>query len=305
MIKKEAIEYISKTANIQQTDLIEKDLLLHAILSELSKNNEFRNNYCFKGGTCLTKCHFGYYRFSEDLDFTFIPQNIFKNKSEKEIRRIISSKLKSILDILKDCSEKLELDFQTEKKNDKYIEFGGSNKFVTFKIWYNSIILNREQFIKIQINFVEEFIYPFENRTAKTIINLNKDKEFIFLFPEYTFLTKTPTLQTYCLDEVLLEKIRAILTRKGIKTRDAIDIFLILQKQKKNLIHYKDYALKKTKFMLKYKKYRQNLKNKTFDGLFNKNEEQRLLIKPINSEKFLKFEKELTEYLTELKENLK
>ncbi len=24
----------------------------------------------FKGGTCLRKCHFGDYRFSEDLDFT-------------------------------------------------------------------------------------------------------------------------------------------------------------------------------------------------------------------------------------------
>ncbi len=304
MIKREVIDYISRTANIPQTDLIEKELLLHALLVELSKNNEFHSNYCFKGGTCLTKCHLGHYRFSEDLDFTFIPQNIFKNKSEKEIRRIISSKLKNIMALLNGCSEKLGLDFQTEKKNNKYLEFGGSNKFVTFKIWYNSAILNREQFIKIQINFVEHFIHPFENRTAKAITNLNKDKEFIFLFPEYKFLTQTPALQAYCLDEILLEKIRAILTRKGIKARDAIDVFLILQKQKKNLNTYKDSALNKIKFMLKYEKYRQNLKNKTFDGLFNKNEEQRLLIKPINADNFLKFEKELGRYLTELKERL-
>jgi len=32
--------------------------------------NEGSERLCFKGGTCLRKCYFGDYRFSEDLDFT-------------------------------------------------------------------------------------------------------------------------------------------------------------------------------------------------------------------------------------------
>lgn len=298
------IDYISKAAKVSQTDLIEKDLLLHALLSELSKNPEFKEDYCFKGGTCLTKCYFGYYRFSEDLDFSFIPQNTFKNKSEKEIRRIISSRLFGLMNLMKTGSEKLGMNFEAEKKNNKYMEFGGSNKFVTFKLWYHSVVLNQEQFIKIQINFVEQFTHPFENLPANTLVDLSKDEEFKFLFPAYLFLTQKPDVKAYCLDEIMLEKIRAVLTRKSQKTRDAIDIFLILQKQKKSLRSYEVDALKKTRFMLKYEKYQQNLKDKTFDSLFGRNEEQRLLIRPIDSERFLKFQKELVEFLEMLKEKL-
>lgn len=295
------IEYISRTAKIHQTDLIEKDLLLHALLTELLKDLNFRDNYCFKGGTCLTKCYFGYFRFSEDLDFSFIPQSLFKNKSEKEIRRIISKLLIDLLRLIKNCSTQLGMSFETEKKHNKFIEFGGSNKFITFKLWYDSVILKQEQFIKIQINFVEQFIHPVKSKIASAITDLSLDKEFEFLFPEYRHISNTMPVNAYCLDEILSEKLRAILTRKGIKTRDAIDIYLILQKQKKNLNSYEADALTKTRFMLKYKKYKQNLKDKKFDGLFGRSEEQRLLIKPLDSETFLTFQKELVEFLEKLK----
>lgn len=35
--------------------------------------------FYFKGGTCLRKCHFGEYRFSEDLDFTATPRFTTQN----------------------------------------------------------------------------------------------------------------------------------------------------------------------------------------------------------------------------------
>jgi predicted nucleotidyltransferase component of viral defense system len=33
---------------------------------------EVTQNFIFKGGTCLKKCYFEDYRFSEDLDFTLL-----------------------------------------------------------------------------------------------------------------------------------------------------------------------------------------------------------------------------------------
>ena len=51
------IDEISRTQGIQRRDLIEKDLLLHRLLHHLSRQPEFKENYLFKGGTCLIKGH--------------------------------------------------------------------------------------------------------------------------------------------------------------------------------------------------------------------------------------------------------
>ena len=86
---KEFIQEVSNLKNIKRIDLIEKDILLQKILLDLSKDDFFSKNLAFKGGTCLIKCYLGYYRFSEDIDFTWIDQSIFKNMSQKEVRKII------------------------------------------------------------------------------------------------------------------------------------------------------------------------------------------------------------------------
>jgi len=81
---------VAKQNAIEQTDMLEKDLILHQILTDLSQNEFFSNNFVFKGGTCLTKCYLGYYRFSEDIDFTWKDQTIFEGKSQTQIRRNLS-----------------------------------------------------------------------------------------------------------------------------------------------------------------------------------------------------------------------
>ena len=69
------------------------------------------------------------------------------------------------------------LNFVKDKSNKGYVELGGSNKFVTFKVWYKSEILNVKQFIKIQINFVELFNYNFKKRKAISLIEGINSKE--------------------------------------------------------------------------------------------------------------------------------
>jgi predicted nucleotidyltransferase component of viral defense system len=56
--------------------VIDLDYSLGWFLLGLSRNDELRDCLRFKGGTCLRKCYFPDYRFSEDLDFTmetFLP----------------------------------------------------------------------------------------------------------------------------------------------------------------------------------------------------------------------------------------
>ncbi|MGH2637884.1 MAG: nucleotidyl transferase AbiEii/AbiGii toxin family protein, partial [Rhabdochlamydiaceae bacterium] len=65
------VNELSTRLEIKRRDLIEKDLILHFILLNLSKDKFFSENFAFKGGTCLIKCFYGYIRFSEDIDFTW------------------------------------------------------------------------------------------------------------------------------------------------------------------------------------------------------------------------------------------
>lgn len=58
------------TANV-----IEKDYVLGWILAGISNNLKLTSSWVFKGGTCLKKCYFETYRFSEDLDFTITDPN--------------------------------------------------------------------------------------------------------------------------------------------------------------------------------------------------------------------------------------
>jgi predicted nucleotidyltransferase component of viral defense system len=51
-------------------DVVEKDYVLGWLLAAISDHPALGPAWVFKGGTCLKKCYFETYRFSEDLDFT-------------------------------------------------------------------------------------------------------------------------------------------------------------------------------------------------------------------------------------------
>src|SRR5438552_9069322 len=84
------VNEVGKVLDIKRTDLIEKDFILHQILTNLSENKFFAGNFLFKGGTCLTKSYLGYFRFSEDIDFTWKDQKKFDDKSQKRVRKHLS-----------------------------------------------------------------------------------------------------------------------------------------------------------------------------------------------------------------------
>ncbi|MCB1512814.1 MAG: nucleotidyl transferase AbiEii/AbiGii toxin family protein, partial [Hyphomicrobiaceae bacterium] len=50
--------------------VVEKDYALGWALAGIYAHRELASSWVFKGGTCLKKCYFETYRFSEDLDFT-------------------------------------------------------------------------------------------------------------------------------------------------------------------------------------------------------------------------------------------
>lgn len=68
MIPKREILEIATSHNLSP-HVIEKDYVLGWILAGIHQH-VISQTWVFKGGTCLKKCYFDTYRFSEDLDFT-------------------------------------------------------------------------------------------------------------------------------------------------------------------------------------------------------------------------------------------
>jgi predicted nucleotidyltransferase component of viral defense system len=58
-------------------DVVEKDYILGWLLAGIAHHAELRETWIFKGGTCLKKCYFETYRFSEDLDFSLLPSALY------------------------------------------------------------------------------------------------------------------------------------------------------------------------------------------------------------------------------------
>jgi len=48
------VNEVARILDIKRKNLIEKDLILHQMLSDLSKDDFFSPNFLFKGGTCLS-----------------------------------------------------------------------------------------------------------------------------------------------------------------------------------------------------------------------------------------------------------
>jgi len=307
MINQESTDFISKRLNIARRDLVEKDVIISKMLFYLTQDKDFFQNYAFKGGTCLTKCYLGYYRFSEDMDFTYLNQKDFVGKSKSKIGEVMSNKVNKLGELIKVIAKKLDLDFKMEKENKRYFQFGGSNAFVTFKIWYDSKELEKETFVKIQVNHIERLNYPIKELNVGFIVPKNLEKDFSFIVSEEAEILLNPIkIKAYDLKEILIEKVRAILTRRGIKARDFVDVFLITKKDKLDLNDFKKEIIEKISDMLKFEKYSQNIKNKEtqFNDDLILGEEEALMLTPIEKS-FPKFLKEFNVFLKEIIKELK
>lgn len=71
MIAAQAILALRSEWSLRE-DVIEKDYVLGWMLAAIAANEELHETWVFKGGTCLRKCYYETYRFSEDLDFTVV-----------------------------------------------------------------------------------------------------------------------------------------------------------------------------------------------------------------------------------------
>lgn len=199
----EFVAFVAEKSGVGKPSLIEKDLMVHRILMEIYGSEHFAGNYLFKGGSCLVKCYFGYYRFSVDLDFTWCNQKAWEGLGKYELRRALLEETASFGSLLERTASGVGLDFVNEFENDRYFEFGGGSRMITFKMWKGSELL------KIQVNFVDEILFPYKTVVVKTLLDrVQVSKDERTYFEESLGFYRPFEVKAYDEREILCEKVR-------------------------------------------------------------------------------------------------
>jgi len=221
--------------------MLEKDYFLTIILSRINK--DLSNDLILKGGTCLNKIYFSYYRLSEDLDFSLLlPQN---NSTRAMRRGAINPIKESIRTFVKSFGMNLE--------NEEGAGHKESSQYIYY-LNYDSVVLNNKDSIKLEIGLRSNPILPIEGHEIK----------HRFLHP-FTGKPLFDPGRINCLSikELAAEKMRAAATRLDIAPRDFFDLGYLLKKgfdfrNKKFLGLFKK-KLEEDGFSPDLKKYSHNL----------------------------------------------
>ena len=208
MIRKSEINKLALEQKVR-TATIDKDWALGHFLDAIYTISECRSNLIFKGGTCLKKCRFPDYRFSEDLDFTSTNENfVFDMKMLKMIVELVTERTEMLLHI--QSLESLQFNNRITGYCAK-IKFWGADHS---KNQQPPAPIRWQTSIKIEIILYEKMIFEPELATI--------------LHPYSDHLTENAqNIQIYSINEVFAEKIRALIQRSYTAPRDFFDIWYL------------------------------------------------------------------------------
>lgn len=240
--KNEFLKMLERTA--AQTGfplrLLEKDYYLSLIVSDMCLLSK---DLVLKGGTCLSKVYYSYYRLSEDLDFTLKSTD---NKPTRVMRRCAIKPIKQQISTLagKYGMTIEELNKGGHRESTQYI----------YHLAYDSTVVNTKDSIKLEIGM----------RSNPLLSTVTKKVHHRFIHPfTHEPLFDTGTVNCLALDELVAEKLRAAATRHDIASRDFYDLGFLLRR-KFDFTSVKQLGLFKKKleednFSSDLKRYRVNL----------------------------------------------
>ncbi|MBI4405786.1 MAG: nucleotidyl transferase AbiEii/AbiGii toxin family protein [Deltaproteobacteria bacterium] len=179
--------------------LIEKDYYCSIVLRVLGKAKSI---LVFKGGTLLSKVHAGFYRLSEDLDFTI-------SMSDDGTRGERGQKAKPFKDLFARLPAEIpQLRMERSLK--------GSNLSMQYNgmVAYDSVLIEKPELISVEISLREKVYEPITLQAATLIED------------PFTGAIVVPPFNVTCLSkgEAYAEKVRAALTRKDAAIRDLYDL---------------------------------------------------------------------------------
>jgi len=181
-------------------NVVEKDYVLGWVLAGIFNHPAISSQWVFKGGTCLKKCYFETYRFSEDLDFTISGSGGLERETLVACFKDISLWVydESGIEIPKDL-----IRFEVYENNRGGVSAQG-------RIAYQGPMQKRGDLPRIKLDLtideilvldpvVREVHHPYSDRPEEGI-----------------------KIGSYCFEEVFAEKIRALAERQ--RPRDLYDV---------------------------------------------------------------------------------
>lgn len=197
MIRPGEIQHIANTYRVRDRQ-IEKDYIITWILRGISQTPRLFNNLVFKGGTVLKKAYFPNYRFSEDLDFTLLDDDLSNDL-------ILSEFDQSFVFIEEDANITLKRGVQHEHL---------SSKSINFHITYQGPLGGKLGSKDLKVDLTRQEVLEFD-------VSENT------IFTEYSDLTGIAfKIKCYQLPEILIEKMVALMGRTI--PRDVYDVWYLI-----------------------------------------------------------------------------
>lgn len=204
MINKQDI--LDRAAEWQlRPEVVEKDYVLGWLLAAISSHRELQALWIFKGGTCIKKTYFETYRFSEDLDFTLLPEAPY---SEGAILEQLQATARSAGEL-----SGIELPVDLIRVLPRHNRAGKA----TFqgRVYYRGPLQRTQNYASIIFDITNDETV-FADPVARTVFH-----------PYADGLPAEVTVQCYSLEELLAEKTRALYQRT--RPRDLYDVVYLLE----------------------------------------------------------------------------
>jgi predicted nucleotidyltransferase component of viral defense system len=183
-------------------EVVEKDYVLGWLLAAIGQHAECSAKWVFKGGTCLKKCFFETYRFSEDLDFTLLPEAAYSPEA-------IQGSLTEVAANAYDMSGVQFRDVTLKSRRNKQ----GQETFEGRVYYQGPLQIPNWPKVSFDLSRHETVFPPFERRP---IYHAYPDR-----LPDHA------VVQTYSFPELLGEKLRALVERT--RPRDLYDVVFIVE----------------------------------------------------------------------------
>lgn len=180
--------------------VVEKDYVLGWLLAGISAHAALVGHWVFKGGTCLKKCYFETYRFSEDLDFTITEEGHLNED-------FLLTTFREISDWIYEASG---IEISADQIRFKVTDLRGGGKYAEGRVYYVGPLQQRRNLARIK----------FDLTTKEKLVLEPEEREVHHPYSDRP--EAGMHILSYCFEEVFAEKLRALAERE--RPRDLYDV---------------------------------------------------------------------------------
>ncbi len=162
------------------------------------------------------------------------------------------SETKNVIKLVREITREFgflsfEPNLTTRRIDERWVSFGSGSRMATIVVHRNDERLKYD-ILKIQLNLDELLLFKSQNVVAQPLKEFDRYKGI--------------PLKAYDIREILVEKVRALITRKGVSARDIYDIVAIEQRTDLRVSDLEEEIMKKIEFALRFEKYKKELFHK-------------------------------------------